>query len=392
MTVYMRGGRMVFSGGGRALARPPVGSPFVVAQTGTRYTSMQAAHDAASSGDTIWVGAGNPTASGANAVCAISKNLRVHAIGGWAHLFAAGQAANDHGIWDAIGAINLYVTGIWFHNATASGDNGAAIWGGSGTNITCTDCKYDTCQDGMLLGNSGGIITITRGEFIDCGAGDGQSHGIYVGDVDVFVASQCFFHGAVSGHNCKTRAKQSRIENCYLMDGSGGTSSYLLDCSNGGDVYLRGNCFSKGPNAENHTALIAYAQEGFTADGRTNQIQMIHNTLVSSPSSTVAWLTAPSGAYPISMTANLLCGNGTGMVTGGYSSGSITHVDEVSSTYDHIVDPDNVSVPNFHADGTLQPSVPLGDVPDATYAADSAVPLIVRALPAGARWCGALQQ
>jgi hypothetical protein len=172
------------------------------------------------------------------------------------------------------------------------------------------------------------------------------------------------------------------------MDGPNGTSSYLVDTPNGGVVYLRGNLFQKGPNADNSIA-IAYGQEGLTKP--VNTLEMVHNTVVMTRSGGT-FITAPGGTQSVKLTANLFAGtDNPTFFSGGFASGNIVQQGNVTSTASNIPGADNIAAPSFWPNATLRALIGLASVPDASYTRDAPRPYLLRSITASSRVSGAVQ-
>jgi hypothetical protein len=347
------------------------------------YALPSAAAAVAQTGDVIRISAGDYRGDVATWT---ASNLTICAVGGRARLFADGTSAQGKAIWVIAGA-DAVVEGIEFHGVHVPDRNGAGIRA-EGRNLTVRNSGFFDSDEGMLGGEHGTIV-IERCEFARNGFGDGQSHNLYIGRADKLVVTASFFHEAKVGHNFKSRAKETRVENSYFMDGPSGTSSYLIDAPNGGVVVLRGNLFHKGPNADNPTA-IAYGQEGLR--WTTNTLELIHNTVVMTYGGG-SFIVAPAGTQSVKLTANLLAGRGgPRLIGGGVPSDAITQQNNVTAAASSFFDADNVAAPNFWPNASLQARLALPSVLDATYAEDSPQPFTRRALGAPARRAGALQR
>ncbi|HEY6356280.1 MAG TPA: right-handed parallel beta-helix repeat-containing protein [Burkholderiaceae bacterium] len=349
---------------------------------GKAFALPSAAAGAAQAGDVVKIAAGDYRGDVATWT---ASNLTICGDGGRARLFADGRSAQGKAIWVIAGA-NTLVEGIEFRNAAVPDQNGAGIRA-EGGDLTVRDCGFFDSEEG-ILGGDGGVIVITRSEFARNGFGDGQSHNLYIGAATRLVVTSSFFHEAKIGHNFKSRAKETRIENSYFMDGPSGTSSYLVDFPNGGAVYMRGNLFHKGPNADNGTA-IAYGQEGLK--WATNTLEMVHNTVVMTYSGG-GYIVAPAGTQSLKLTANLFAGIGSPrLIGGGIASAAVTQQAHFTAAASSFSDADNISSPNFWPIAALRSQIGLPNVPDPTYASDSPQPFVLRALSNGPRMIGALQ-
>jgi len=315
------------------------------------------------------------------------SNLTICGSGGRARLFANGQHAGGKGIWVVQGA-NVVIENIDFHDTKVPDTNGAGIRAET-NGLTVRNSGFYDNENG-ILGPDDGDLTIEYCEFARNGYGDGQSHGIYVGGNKLTVLGS-FFRETKIGHNLKSRAKETRIENSYFMDGPNGTASYQIDTPDGGLVYLRGNLFQKGPNADNST-VIAYGAEGL---GRwpVNTLTMVHNTVTTTLDGG-HFIDVASSMQALTLQANLLVGNRTTKLGGGaLPTSKITETNTIVTTTAAFGGIDNVAAPNFWPDAALAATLSLGAaVPDATYLRDAPAPLRLRAIDAAApRRVGALQ-
>lgn len=277
------------------------------------------------------------------------------------------------------------VENIEFHDAKVPDQNGAGIRA-EGNGLTIRNCGFFDNEDG-ILGPDSGDLTIENSEFARNGYGDGQSHNLYVGRANKVTVVGSFFHEAKIGHNFKSRARETRIENSYFMDGPTGTSSYLVNVPNGGAVYLRGNLFHKGPNADNSIA-ISFGEEGLPWS--TNTLEMVHNTLVMTWSGG-SYINAVSAIQSINLTANLFAGiNGPSLLNSG-ASAKVTQSNNLITSAASFSGADSIAAPNFWPNAALVAQMQLTSEPDATYVIDTPRPITLRSLPTGPRYIGALQ-
>lgn len=313
------------------------------------------------------------------------SNLTICGSGGRARLFANGLNAGGKGLWVIAGS-NVTVDSIEFHDAKVPDRNGAGIRA-DGTNLTVINSGFYANENG-ILGPDGGELTIRRSEFARNGYGDGYSHNIYVAAIDKVTVTDSFFHQAKIGHNFKSRAKETRIENSYFMDGPTGTASYQIDTPDGGIVYLRGNLIQKGPNADNSIS-VAYGAESLNA-GTTHTLTMIHNTLVSTRNSGI-FVNVNGGVASVTLRGNVFAGNGTTKLTGVVAS-KVSESNTVIGTSNQITAPDNTAAPNFWpSDTALLNQMLLSAALDATYTADAPAPFTRRTIAGATRRAGALQ-
>lgn len=277
------------------------------------------------------------------------------------------------------------VVNIEFHQATVPDKNGAGIRLDSG-NLVLRNTGFFDNENGILGGAGGTTVTIERSEFARNGYGDGYTHNIYIGNVGRLNVNASYFHEAKVGHNLKSRAKETYIENSYFADKAGGTSSYLIDTPNGGVVLLRGNLLHKGPKAENSIA-VSYGAEGLSWP--TNSLTMVHNTVVSTyPGG--AFVYAASTTEQITLKGNLFAGtNGAALLSGGIATSKVTQQDNRVTSASNVPGAADL---NFWPLDTLLAQLSLSQVLDAKYVYDSPQPFALRAISgSSAALIGALQ-
>jgi hypothetical protein len=86
--------------------------------------------------------------------------------------------------------------------------------------------------------------------FTGNGGGCGHTHSLYVsGALKSAVVMNSSFERTHVGHHVKSRAAETRIENCYFGADYFGTTSCEIDVPNGGDVLVKCNQFIKGRGA-----------------------------------------------------------------------------------------------------------------------------------------------
>ncbi len=290
---------------------------------GKAYAVPSLAAAVSQSGDTVKISAGDYKGDVATWS---ASNLTICGIGGRARLFADGKSAQGKAIWVVSGS-NVTIEGLEFHDSKVPDQNGAGIRAEHGGSLVVRNSGFFDNENGILGGYGASTVTIDRSEFARNGYGDGYSHNIYIGSAARLTVTSSYFHEAKIGHNLKSRAKETHIENSYFVDGPTGTSSYLADFPNGGRVYMRGNFFHKGPNADNSTA-VSYGAEGVTWSANT--LEMVHNTVVMTRSGG-AFVGAPSNTQSLKLIANIFAGtNSPALITGGFSIGNIVQHEEDS--------------------------------------------------------------
>lgn len=314
------------------------------------------------------------------------NNLTICGVGGRARLFADGRSAGGKAIW-VVSGTNTTIDSVEFRNAAVPDLNGAGIRAEHGGWLRVRNSGFYDNENGILTNSGATSLVIEASEFARNGRGDGYTHNLYVGQINRLTVSGSYFHEARVGHNLKSRARESIVENSYLMDGPTGTASYLADFPNGGRVVLRGNLFHKGPSAQNPSA-ISYGAEGLAH--ATNTLELTHNTVAITRSGG-AFVAAYAGTQSVTLKANMWAGTGNqAVLTGSYASGSATQTSNVLALASNIPGADNIANPNFWPDATLQTSLDMGGVLDTGYVLDTPRPYQLRAI-SGARKAGALQ-
>ena len=225
---------------------------------GEQYSTISAAVAAASSGDAINVDAGTYT----NDFPTITQSLTLQAVGGTVSMVATVEPPNGKGIIDEGGSgVNVTINGFDISGAQVPDNNGSGIRYEGGS-LTLNDDNVHNNQDGLLAApDPNGTITINSSTFTDNGAGDGESHNIYVNDIASFTMQNSTSSAANVGHEVKSRAQNNTITNNLIQDGPNGNSSYEIDFPNGGNDLVANNVIEKGPNAQNPTA-ITFGEEG----------------------------------------------------------------------------------------------------------------------------------
>ncbi|MBN1464472.1 right-handed parallel beta-helix repeat-containing protein [candidate division KSB1 bacterium] len=192
------------------------------------------------------------------------------------HIAANGAHAQGKGTWIFTGE-NIIIENIELSGSRVPDGNGAAIRF-EGTSITVRDCYIHDNQNGFLCGeNDQSDVRIENCEFANNGAGDGQTHNIYVGHVNSLTVQFSYVHHAIIGHNVKSRAATNFILYNRIMDEADGTSSYAIDLPSGGQGFIIGNLIQQGPDADNYNAM-SFGAEGL--DHGRNELYVINNTFV----------------------------------------------------------------------------------------------------------------
>ncbi len=213
----------------------------------------------AAAGDTIRI---DP---GVYADCAVwrAPRLTIEATGPGVRL--VGKVCADKGIFVVQGD-DVTIRGIAFEGAKDSWHNGAGIRG-LGENLTVEDSQFIDNENGILTaGSPTSVVRVSGSTFIGNGACLGAcAHGVYAGTAILLLEiAHCVFLDQHVGHHIKSRAHNTVVEDTRIEDGAEGSSSYLIDVPNGGNVLIQGNAMEKGANSDNRAVAIAIGEEGVT--------------------------------------------------------------------------------------------------------------------------------
>lgn len=362
--------------------------PVLQVGPGQKYTKPSAAATAARAGDVVRIAAGDYRGDVATWK---ANNLTICGSGGRARLFADGKSAGGKGIWVVTGS-GITIDSMEFHQAKVKDKNGAGIRvEHKSGDLRIINSGFFDNENGILTAKGPITLTIERSEFARNSAANtsGQTHNIYVGAIDQVSVSGSFFHESRYGHNFKSRAKVSLLENNYLMDGPAGMSSYLADFPNGGKVVLRGNLMQKGPKAPNKVA-IEYGAEGKRWD--ENSLEMVHNTVVMTRPSSI-FLRVMPWAQSVALKANIWASMGNDPLVSGkeFALSSMVQQGNVQLPASYFVNASRIAKPDFWPNPTGVGLTGLPGVLDANYRYDTPAPAVLRAIASGARRAGALQ-
>lgn len=221
---------------------------------GQEFQTIAAAVGAAQDGDVVAVQAGTYVDDFAE----VTHKITLEGVGGMVNLVASGSIGNGKAM--LITDTDVTIDHFAFTGATVADGNGAGIRY-QGGNLVVSDSLFRDNQDGILgAADPNGTVLITDSEFDHNGAGDGYTHGIYIGDIASLVIEGSYFHDAVVGHEIKSRAEATTIRDSRIADDDG-SASYAVDLPNGGAVTISGSVIEKGPNSQN-PVMIAFGEEG----------------------------------------------------------------------------------------------------------------------------------
>ena len=184
-------------------------------------------------------------------------------------------------------ASDCTLEGFILLNAANESFNGAGVRINQANNITIRNCVIQKNEMGIMSNGSVQANTGTNQLIEGCLISDngtakqpGYNHNLYLGGTSVTVR-KCEVARSVTGHNIKSRAHITRVEQCYvhdsanrefdLVDGKGNT-----DVLNS-DAYLVDNKIHKSASCTGNRNVIHFGKDG---DARHNGVlYLVRNTI-----------------------------------------------------------------------------------------------------------------
>jgi hypothetical protein len=210
----------------------------------------------AGDGDTVEIDAGEYTD------CAVWRANRLTIVGLGAGAVLVDKTCAGKGIF-VIDGNDVTVRNITFSGAKVSDGNGAGIRA-EARNLVVEHSRFLNNENGILTNPSPSSTVIVRdSEFVGNGTcAPTCGHGIYAGEMALLRVEHCRFRETKEGHHIKSRALSTEVLDSDIEDGPKGTSSFLVELPNGGNLIMKHNILEKGPMSENHSAAVAIGQEG----------------------------------------------------------------------------------------------------------------------------------
>ena len=303
-------------------------------------------------------------------------------------LVAQNAAAEGKAIW-VIQGDNIEIENLVFEGCRVPDRNGAGIRA-EGKRLSVRHCIFRGNETAILTSNrSDGELLIEHSELDrNFTPQQGFMHNIYVGRIARFTMRFCYVHGAVVGHNVKTRAATNFIAYNLITDGDDGRPSYCVDIPDGGQVHMVGNIVHKSPRAENNTAISYGAENLFHA---RHAFVFAHNTVIFEQDTGNFLLVRPESKVvaPVRLINNVFAGQGRLQLPAALESHNNVQVNLNGFSIGELA--------NFQPDAskaklgseTLTKFLAPGETPAFQYVH----PLQGRALnPNDLRWAGAVQQ
>ena len=218
---------------------------------------------------------------------------------------------------------SLTVDGLTFKGAmidNSLGGNGAGIRDqntAAGATLIVRNSVFTNNQEGILTGNdTGETIAVTNSKFENNGNPDPRyfQHALYVNHAGRLTVTGSLFCGQLIGHDIKSRALVTRIENNQIYDGEGyaavgcraGSSSFAIDIPEGGSAVISGNRIFQGPATQNNK-MVAYGEEGLSF--ANNGLTVSNNIFINSaPNATGIY---DPKCVPVQLTGNTFQGVAT---------------------------------------------------------------------------------
>ena len=129
---------------------------------------------------------------------------------------------------------------------------------GKNFNLTVRRAHLDNTVMGILTDNRGGQLVVEDSLIENTGQNDQSStlgHGIYTGNIGSLIMRRSTIRNVnSSGHTLKSRAKETILENVYLL-GNQGFHSRSIDMPCGGVLHITKSVIQHGVNSENNDVI-----------------------------------------------------------------------------------------------------------------------------------------
>ena len=251
------------------LAAVPARAAVLHVGAGHRFGLPSQAIAAAHPGDTVAI------VPGTYRDCAVVRAARLTILGTGPGVVMGGVSCAGKGVL-VIDAPGVTVRGLTLRGAAVADGNGAGIRA-EGGDLMVAGVRLIDDQNGILdTSGPSATLRVTDSRFRHdgtCVGAGGCAHGLYAGPIARLVVERSRFTDIRSGHAIKSRAAVTVVRGCRIADGQQGTSSYLIDVPNGGDVRITGNRLEKGPLTQNPGTAIAIGEEGVTHPTRRILVQ-----------------------------------------------------------------------------------------------------------------------
>lgn len=352
---------------------------------GRTYTKPSQAAAVVQTNDCVYIDAGNYP----NDVAlwpASASNLTIRGVNGMAKLtITNGLVYGSKAIW-VVDGTNTTIENVEFSCATSRTNNpncsGILVGDGNDAGIrleapglTVRNCIFRDNDDGILGGpnisGTSGNVLIEKSEFYRNGFGDGFTHNLYLNDHNTSLTFRYnYTHGAITGHNLKSRASTNYILYNRITDETNGvtdctdpgkcSASNEIELPCGGLAYIIGNVMEKGPNAD-AKQIVKFAAELSSPSCpqpslTTQELYVINNTMANDYGATTQFIQG-AGTAPLLWSKNNIFW-GAGQSISWPSGGTIVEASDVTanpqllsqSTFDYHLTADSTVAINAGVD------------------------------------------
>ena len=194
--------------------------------------------------------------------CAVWRAARLTIEGRGPNVVIADKTCNERGIF-IVGGADTTIRNLTFSGARGVEHNAAGILG-LGDNLTVENAGFLDNENGILVGGGPtSHVRVTGSLFQGNGSCAGAcAHGIYAGEhIARLEVAYCRFMDTMTAHHIKSRALDTIVAHNEIADGDSGTSSYLIDIPNGGNVLIEYNRLQKGARSSNPAVAISIGEE-----------------------------------------------------------------------------------------------------------------------------------
>lgn len=246
-----------------AAVAQPAAAPFVIAETGQGFPTLDAAVSTILNGQsgTILIAPGTYRECTVQASGKIAFKAREPGTVVFDGVACEGKAAF------VLRGEGSSVDGIIFRNIRVPDGNGAGIRNET-SDLTVTNAMFLDSQEGILGATDRPIrISIDQSTFAGLGQCDETpdcAHSIYLATPGQVTVTRSRFERGRGGHYLKLRVANVRITDNSFDDTRGKNTNYMIDLSEGGTGVIAGNTFVQGTAKENWSGLIVVAAEAKT--------------------------------------------------------------------------------------------------------------------------------
>ena len=201
---------------------------------------------------------------------------------------------------------NTTFEGLEISGARVSDDQGSPIRL-QAEDLTLRNVYFHDNQKGLIGGR--GTVVIEDSRF-ENNSGREKSHGVYFSDeIEKAIIRNSEFIGMNSGgHEIKSRAKVTIIENSLIASGDG-RDSRLIDISEGGHLTVRNSVLESGPNSTN-PEMIGFGKEAYLRVYDEHSVTIEDSLIINDTGNSARWLDLDSivADAPVTIKGNTFVG------------------------------------------------------------------------------------